>query len=70
MLILYVTLGLLAIGMIIFIHEAGHFLAAKKVGVRVDRFALGFDPPSFFSGPCLRGLPATASTHRIVSFVI
>jgi len=45
MMILYVTLGLLAIGMIIFIHEAGHFLAAKKVGVRVDRFALGFDPP-------------------------
>jgi len=45
MTILYVIFGLLAIGVIIFIHEAGHFLAAKKVGVRVDRFALGFDPP-------------------------
>ncbi len=44
MTILYITFGLLAIGLIIFIHEAGHFLAAKKVGVRVDRFALGFDP--------------------------
>lgn len=27
---------------IIFVHELGHFLAAKFVGVRVDRFAIGF----------------------------
>jgi regulator of sigma E protease len=27
---------------IIFVHELGHFLAAKWVGVRVDRFAVGF----------------------------
>ncbi len=45
MIALYIAVGILAIGLIIFIHEAGHFLAAKKVGVRVERFALGFDPP-------------------------
>lgn len=27
---------------IIFVHELGHFLAAKAVGVRVNRFAIGF----------------------------
>lgn len=32
---------------IIFVHELGHFLAAKWVGVRVDRFAVGFGPRLF-----------------------
>ncbi|MEM7235157.1 MAG: RIP metalloprotease RseP, partial [Planctomycetota bacterium] len=40
----YISSALLGIGLIIFIHECGHFFAAKKVGVRVERFALGFDP--------------------------
>lgn len=37
----------LGIGLIIFIHELGHFLAAKKVGVRVETFSLGFGPRIF-----------------------
>ena len=45
MTLLYIILGIVGIGLIIFIHECGHFFAAKKVGVRVERFALGFDPP-------------------------
>lgn len=39
--ILYV---LFAIGFLIFIHELGHFLAAKKVGIKVERFSIGFGP--------------------------
>jgi len=35
---------LLGFSLIIFVHELGHFLAAKWVGVRVDRFAVGFGP--------------------------
>lgn len=35
------------LGVLIFIHELGHFLTAKKVGIRVDRFSLGF-PPNIF----------------------
>ena len=31
-------------GLIIFVHEMGHFLAAKWVGVGVERFSLGFGP--------------------------
>ncbi|MDR1309926.1 MAG: RIP metalloprotease RseP, partial [Deltaproteobacteria bacterium] len=29
---------------LIFVHELGHFLAAKLLGVRVERFSLGFPP--------------------------
>ena len=30
-------------GLIVFIHELGHFLAAKSVGVRVEKFYVGFN---------------------------
>ena len=32
------------LGILIFVHELGHFLVAKWVGIRVDRFSLGFPP--------------------------
>ncbi len=32
------------IGMLIFVHELGHFLIAKREKVRVEQFALGFGP--------------------------
>lgn len=35
---------LIGFSIIIFVHELGHFLAAKWVGVRVDRFSVGFGP--------------------------
>ncbi len=44
MTLLYFFYAILGIGIIIFLHELGHFLAAKKVGVRVETFCLGFDP--------------------------
>lgn len=31
-----------ALGLVIFLHELGHFLACRKLGVRVERFAFGF----------------------------
>ncbi len=40
-------LALLGVGFLIFVHELGHFLAAKKVGIRVETFALGFQPEVF-----------------------
>ncbi len=33
---------------LVLIHELGHFLAAKWMGVRVDKFSIGF-PPTIFS---------------------
>jgi len=35
---------LLVIGVLIFVHELGHFLAARRVGIRVLTFSLGFGP--------------------------
>ena len=32
------------LAVLIFIHELGHFIVAKKVGIRVERFSLGFPP--------------------------
>ncbi len=31
-------------GMLVFVHELGHFITAKITGMRVDEFALGFGP--------------------------
>ncbi|MEO2161990.1 MAG: RIP metalloprotease RseP [bacterium] len=35
------------IGLVIFVHEAGHFIAARLCGVRADVFSLGFGPRMF-----------------------
>ncbi len=35
------------IGLVIFVHELGHFLCARWVGVRVEVFSLGFGPRLF-----------------------
>ena len=35
---------LLVLGILIFIHELGHFLAARHVGVKVEAFSIGFPP--------------------------
>jgi regulator of sigma E protease len=38
---------LFVLGVLIFVHELGHFLVARAYGVRVLRFSLGFDPKLF-----------------------
>lgn len=40
-----VLLAIVGLGGIVFIHELGHFLAAKACGVHVKTFAVGFGPP-------------------------
>jgi regulator of sigma E protease len=32
------------IGVLVFVHELGHYLAARRIGVRVLKFSLGFGP--------------------------
>lgn len=39
-----ILLAILGIGLLIFLHEGGHFLAARMAGVRVEVFSLGFGP--------------------------
>lgn len=35
---------LFVLGVLIIVHEFGHFIAAKRIGVRVEKFSLGFGP--------------------------
>ena len=35
---------MLAIGLLVLLHEGGHFFFAKLFGIRVDKFYLFFDP--------------------------
>src|SRR5437764_5579053 len=35
---------ILVFGLVIFVHELGHFLAAKATGVYAPRFSIGFGP--------------------------
>ncbi|MCL2392543.1 MAG: site-2 protease family protein [Oscillospiraceae bacterium] len=41
---MYTIVGILAFGLLIAIHELGHFLSAKLMGVRVNEFAIGMGP--------------------------
>lgn len=45
--IFYVAVAIFALGFCIFIHELGHFIAAKKRGLVADRFSVGFGPRLF-----------------------
>ncbi|MBU2636915.1 MAG: RIP metalloprotease RseP, partial [Bacteroidetes bacterium] len=38
---------LVTIGILVLVHELGHFLAAKLTGMRIDRFSIGFPPRAF-----------------------
>ena len=42
-----VLLAIIPLGFLIFIHELGHFLAAKRAGIKVNTFSLGFGPKIF-----------------------
>ncbi len=39
--------AIFVLGVLIFFHELGHFLVAKRAGIRVEKFSLGF-PPTIF----------------------
>ncbi len=40
--IFQIIIGLVGLGIIIFVHESGHFIAAKLNGIEVEVFSLGF----------------------------
>lgn len=51
-------LTLLGIGLVLFVHELGHYLAARRAGVQVEVFALGF-------GPRLAGFRRGGTDYRL-----
>ena len=44
---LYIIVAILMFGVLIAVHELGHFLTAKILGVRVNEFAIGMGPAFF-----------------------
>lgn len=42
--ILYAVIAILFFGLVVSVHELGHFAAAKACGVRVEEFAVGMGP--------------------------
>ena len=45
--LLYAVLAILGLGFLVFIHELGHYLVARRRGMRVEAFAIGFGKPLF-----------------------
>ena len=45
-----IVIAVLLFGLVIFLHELGHFLTAKAFGIRVNEFALGMGPKLFSFG--------------------
>lgn len=42
--IMFLVYALVLLGILIFVHELGHFIVAKALGVKVLKFSLGFGP--------------------------
>ena len=42
--ILTILFGIIGFGIMVFVHEFGHFLAAKRLGIEVEAFSLGWGP--------------------------
>ena len=44
---LTIVVFVLVLGLLIFVHELGHFVMAKRAGIKVDEFGFGFPPRVF-----------------------
>jgi regulator of sigma E protease len=45
MVLLKIVIGLVGLGVVVFVHELGHFLAARLVTIDVDAFSIGWGNP-------------------------
>ncbi len=43
----YILYFIITIGVLVLVHEFGHFIAAKLFGMKVDTFSVGFPPRAF-----------------------
>ena len=54
---------ILVLGLVVFVHELGHFLAAKLTGVYAPRFSLGW------GSPILRWRPKGSETEYVIAWL-
>lgn len=45
--ILYILLAILGLSFLIFIHELGHYFMARRLGMKVETFSIGFGTPLY-----------------------
>ena len=57
---LSIVVAILGLGLLMVIHESGHFLAARYFGLRVTKFSIGFGPAIFEKQP-----KGSDTTYRI-----
>jgi regulator of sigma E protease len=55
---MFILLAVFGLGLLIMLHEAGHFLVARLCGMKVERFSIGF-------GPTLLGFKRGGTTFQI-----
>ena len=55
---LSILIAIVGLGMLVVLHEGGHYLAARLCGMRVERFSIGF-------GPTLLGFKRGETTFQI-----
>ena len=53
-----ILIAIVGLGVLVVLHEGGHFLAARLCGMRVERFSIGF-------GPTLLGFKRGGTTYQI-----
>jgi regulator of sigma E protease len=44
---LFILLALIGLGFLIFIHELGHYIVARRAGMKVEAFGIGFGKPIY-----------------------
>ena len=47
MTVIWVILAILMIGIMILVHELGHFVVGRLCGIGVEEFSIGFGPKIF-----------------------
>lgn len=50
-----ILLSLLVFSVIVFFHELGHFMAARRAGVKVEEFGIGIPPKAMEIGKDKKG---------------
>ena len=55
---LYIIIAIILFGILIAVHEFGHFITAKLLGVKVNEFAIGMGPRILHK---IKGVPDSES---------
>ena len=63
MMVLNILIGLVGLGFVVFVHELGHLIAAKLLGIQVEAFSLGW-------GKKLVGIMWRGTEYRISVFPV